>query len=114
MAAYRKGIEIAEEELRVNPNNSSSYGVLAVCHAMLGEKKPAFDALRQGLHLSPTDPFLLYQAALVYNQFGRSNEAIDWLNKAVAAGWPRSRLRDYPNFDPLWANPRSLELFREK
>ena len=114
LAAYRKGIAIAEEELRVNPNNSSSYGVLAVCHAMLGERKPALDALRRGLQLSPTDPFLLYQGALVYNQFGQSNEAIDWLNKAVTAGWPRSRLRDYPNFDPLWANPRSQELLREK
>jgi eukaryotic-like serine/threonine-protein kinase len=114
LAAYRKGIAIAEEDLRVNPNNSTSYGVLAVCRAMLGERKPALDALRRGLQLSPADPFLLYQAALVYNQFGQSDDAIDWLNKAVAAGWPRSRLRDYPNFDPLWANPRSQELLREK
>jgi tetratricopeptide (TPR) repeat protein len=114
VAAYRQGIAIAEEELRVNPHNSSSYGVLAVCHAMLGERKPALDALQRGLQLSPTDQFLFYQGALVYNQFGQSEEAIDWLKKAVAAGWPRSRLRDYPNFDPLWANPRSRELLREK
>ena len=114
VAAYKQGIAIAEEELRVNPNNSSSYGVLAVCHAMLGERKPALDALRRGLHLSPTDQFLLYQGALVHNQFGQSDEAIDWLKKAVVAGWPRSRLRDYPNFDPLWANPRFQELLREK
>ena len=114
VAAYKQGIAIAEEELRVNPNNSDSYGVLAICHAMLGEKKPAFDALRRGLQLSPNDPFLLYQAALVYNQFRQSDEAINWLKKAVAAGRPRARLRDYPNFDSLWANPRSQELLREK
>jgi eukaryotic-like serine/threonine-protein kinase len=114
VAAYKQGIAIAEEELHVNPNNSSSYGVLAVCHAMLGERNPALDALRRGLQLSPTDQFLFYQGALVYNQFGQSEVAIDWLKKAVAAGWPRSRLRDYPNFDHLWANPRSRELLREK
>ncbi len=114
VAAYKQGIAIAEEELRVNPNNSSSYGVLAACHAMLGEREPALDALRRGLHLSPTDQLLFYQGALVYNQFGQSEEAIDWLKKAVAAGWPRSRLRDYPNFDPLWASPQSRELLREK
>jgi serine/threonine-protein kinase len=113
-AAYRQGIAIAEEELRVNPNNSDSYGVLAVCHAMLGERKPALDALRRGLQLSPNDQFLLYQAALVYNQFGQSDEAINWLHKSVNAGRPRSRLRDYPNFDPLWANPRAQEFLREK
>jgi tetratricopeptide (TPR) repeat protein len=65
VAAYRKGITVAEEELRVNPNNSYSYGVLAICHAMLGEKRLALDALGSGFHLSPADPFLL--AALVYN-----------------------------------------------
>jgi serine/threonine protein kinase/tetratricopeptide (TPR) repeat protein len=113
-AAYRQGIAIAEEELRVNPNNSDSYGVLAVCHAMLGDRKPALDALRRGLQLLPNNQFLLYQAALVYNQFGQSDEAINWLHKSVDAGRPRSRLRDYPNFDPLWANPRAQEFFREK
>jgi tetratricopeptide (TPR) repeat protein len=110
VAAYRQGINIAEEELRVNPNNSYSSGVL--CHAMLGEKKLALDALGSGLRLSPADPFLLFQAALVYNQFGQSNEAIAWLKKAQATGYSQARIRDYPNFDSLWTNPRSQELLR--
>ena len=112
VAAYRQGITTAEEELRVNPKNSYSYGVLAICHAMLGEKKLAFDALGSGLQLSSADPFLLFQAALVYNQFGQSDEAIAWLKKAQTAGFSRARIRDYPNFDSLWINPRSQELLR--
>src|SRR5262249_21619123 len=95
VSAYRQGIAAAQEELRVNPNNSYSYGTLAVCHAMLGEKKSALDALGRGLKLAPSDAVLLYQAALVYNQFGEAEETIKWLNKSVAAGRPRSRLRDY-------------------
>jgi tetratricopeptide (TPR) repeat protein/predicted Ser/Thr protein kinase len=114
VAAYRQGITIAEEELRVNPNNSYSYGVLAICHAMLGEKKLAMDALGSGLHLSPADPFLLFQAALVYNQFGESDETIAWLKKAQTAGYSQARIRDYPNFDSLWKNPRSKELLKVK
>jgi serine/threonine-protein kinase len=112
VAAYRQGITTAEEELRVNPKNSYSYGVLAICHAMLGEKKLALDALGSGLQLSPADPFLLFQAALVYNQFGQSDEAIAWLKKAQTAGYSQARIRDYPNFDSLWINPRSQELLR--
>ncbi len=114
VAAYRQGITIAEEELRVNPSNSYSYGVLAICHAMLGEKKLALDALGSGLQLSPADPFLLFQAALVYNQFGQSDEAIAWLKKAQTAGYSQARIRDYPNFDSLWANPQSKELLRPR
>jgi len=110
LAAYRQGIAIAEEDLRVNPNNPSSYGVLAICHAMLGEKKQALHALGSGLQLSPADPFLLFQAALVYNQFGQTDQALAWLKKAQTAGYSQARIRDYPNFDSLWANPRSQEL----
>ncbi len=112
--AYRQAIAIAQEDLRVNPNDSSSYGILAICNAMLGEKKPALDALRRGLQLSPADPSLLFQAALVHNQFGQSDEAIDWLKKARTAGYSHVRIRDYPNFDRLWANPSSQELLRDK
>ena len=112
VAAYRQGITTAEEELRVNPKNSYSYGVLAICHAMLGETKLALDALGSGLQLSSADPFLLFQAALVYNQFGQSDEAIAWLKKAQTAGYSQARIRDYPNFDSLWINPRSQELLR--
>ena len=110
--AYRQGITTAEEELRVNAKNSYSYGVLAICHAMLGEKKLALDALGSGRQLSPADPFLLFQAALVYNQFGQSDEAIAWLKKAQTAGYSQVRIRDYPNFDSLWINPRSQKLLR--
>ena len=113
-AAYRQGIASADEELRVNPNNAYSYGVLAICHAMLGEKKPALSALKSGLKLAPSDPFLFFQAALVYNQFGQSNEAVTWLKKAQAAGYSQARIRDYPNFESLWANPKSKELLGAK
>jgi len=112
--AYRRAIAIALEDLQVNPNDSSSYGILAICHAMLGEKQVALDALRHGLQLSPADPTFLFQAALVHNQFGESDQAIDWLKKASTAGYSQVRMRDYPNFDSLWANPRSQELLRAK
>jgi len=59
------GINIAEEELRVNPNNSYSYGVLAICRAMLGEKKLALDALGRAPALAGRSVLAL-QAALVY------------------------------------------------
>jgi tetratricopeptide (TPR) repeat protein/TolB-like protein/tRNA A-37 threonylcarbamoyl transferase component Bud32 len=112
--AYRRAIAIAQEDLHVNPKDAQSYGILAICHAMLGEKAASLDALHRGLELSPADPSLLFQAAVVYNQFGQSEEAINWLKKARAAGYSGARIHDYPNFDSLWANPRSQELLREK
>src|SRR2546428_450835 len=112
--AYRQGIALAKEELRVNPQDLYAFGVLAICHAMLGEKKPALESLRRGSLLSPGDPFLRFQAALVHNQFGESDQAIQWLKKALAAGYSPSRIRDTPNFDALRADPRFQELLRAK
>jgi len=111
--AYKQAIAIAKEDLRVNPKDSGSYGILAVCNAMLGEKKPALEALRLGLEVSRDDPALLFQAAVIYNQFGQSDAAINYLTKARAAGYSQVRIRDYPNFDPLWANPKSQKLLRD-
>jgi eukaryotic-like serine/threonine-protein kinase len=113
-AAYRQAIALAREDLHINPNNSDSYGILGICHAMLGEKKPAIEALERGFRISPQDSFLFFQAALIYNQFGQPDEAIDWLKKAQAAGYSQAKIRDYPNFDALWTNPRSRELPRAK
>jgi len=114
VAAYRQAIAIAGEDLRVNPNDAYAYGVLAICHAMLGERKPALDTLHRGLQLSPEDPFLLFQAALVHSQFDHPDEAIGWLKKALAAGYSPSRIRDLPNFEPLRAKPQFQELLRAK
>jgi len=114
VAAYRQAIAIAGEQLRVNSNDPTAYGILALCHAMLNEKKPALDALHRGLQLSPEDPFLLFQAGLVYNQLDQPDEAISWLKKAVAAGYSPSRIRDLPNFEPLRTKPQFQELLRAK
>ncbi len=113
-SAYRQGIALAKEELRVNPQDLHAFGILAICHAMLGEKKPALESLRSGLQLSPGDPYLRFQAALVHNQFGESDQAIAWLDKALAAGYSPSRIRDIPNFDALRADPHFQELLRGK
>jgi serine/threonine protein kinase/tetratricopeptide (TPR) repeat protein len=112
MAAYRQAIAIAEEDLRVNPKDSDAYGVLAICHAMLEEKKPALDALQRGLQLLPHDPSLLFEAAIVHNQFDQPDEVIDWLKKAVAAGYSPSRIRDLPNFEALRNKPQFQQLLQ--
>jgi serine/threonine-protein kinase len=112
--AYRRAISIAQDDLRLNPNDGQSYGILAICHAMLGEKKAALDALQRGLQFSSADPLLFFQAAVVYHQFGDSDRTIDWLKKAKSAGYSRTRIQDYPNFDSLWRNPRSQEIFPGK
>ena len=111
-AAYQKCAAIASQELVTNSNDSFAYGVLAICQAMLGQKRLALEALGRGFQLAPADPFLMFQAALVHNQFDQTDETLRWLSRCRAAGYPLSKIRDYPNFQSLRSNPRFQALLR--
>src|SRR5215813_3014752 len=54
--AYQKCSGIASQELVTNPNDSFALCILAICQAMLGQKKSALDALSRGFQLAPSDP----------------------------------------------------------
>ena len=112
--AYRHTISLATERLRVNPRDAYSRGVLAYCHAMLGERKPAFDYLQAGLKLTPEDSEMRFKAALVYNQFGDATNTLSWLKRALASGLSAAIVRDTPNFDSLRPDPRFQELIQAK
>jgi serine/threonine protein kinase/tetratricopeptide (TPR) repeat protein len=112
--AYRQAISLANEALRVNPRDDYALGVLAYCHAMLGERKPALGYLQAGLERAPEDSEMRFKAALVYNQFGDITQALGWLRKALAAGLSAAVVRDTPNFDSLQSDPRFQELFQPK
>ncbi len=98
---YRKAIELARESIRVNPKDSGALSCVASYSAMLGERDTAVTALHQALAASPNDPDVLFRAAVVYNQFGRRDETLEWLRRATEAGFSRSTIRDTPDFSQL-------------
>jgi serine/threonine protein kinase/Flp pilus assembly protein TadD len=112
--AYRQTISLAKEALRVNPRDAYALGVLAYCHAMLGERKPAFGYLQAGLRLTPEDSEMRFKAALVYCQFGDTRQTVAWLQKALASGLSVAAVRDTPNFDSLRSDGSFQELFQAK
>ena len=112
--AYRRAITLANEALRVNPRDAYALGVLAYCHAMLGERKPAFGYLQAGLRLAPEDSEMRLKAALVYSQFGDVRQTLDWLKRALASGLSVAMIRDTPNFDSLQSDRGFQELFQAK
>ena len=96
----------------MNPRDVTVLGRLAGYHAMLGEKPAALDLLARALQYAPKDPEVRFKAALVHNQFNEDDATLDWLEKAVAAGYSVTTIRDAPNFDHLYSNARFRELLR--
>jgi serine/threonine-protein kinase len=109
-SAYNTAIKLAGERAKVNPRNAALLGYMAVDYAMLGERDPAVEYITKSLSISPSDPDLLFSAALVYNQFAEKERSLDFLEKAVAAGYSAATLRDTPNLDNLSSDPRFQKL----
>jgi tetratricopeptide (TPR) repeat protein len=110
--AYRRAIALGEALLKVNPRDATVLGKLAGYHAMLGEKAAALELLQRALGIKPSDPEIRLKAALINNQFNDAEATLDWLERAAQAGFSLSTIRDLPNFDPLWSNPRFQQLLR--
>ena len=107
---YRKAVAIATSKLQVNSNDVSTLAYLANYSAMLGEKEVALDYLQRALKVAPANGDVLFRAALVYNHFNDSNEALSYMTKAVQAGYSRTVIRDTPDFRNLHEHPQFQSL----
>jgi len=105
-SAYKRAIELAQGRIRVNPKDATARVYVAEYSAMLGDRLTAMRELQKAQELAPTDPDIMFRAALVYNQFGDRSQTLDWLSKTVAAGYSRSTVRDTPDFIPIQADPK--------
>jgi eukaryotic-like serine/threonine-protein kinase len=108
--AYRKQLELLNEQLQVNPKDAERQGDVASCYALLGDKQNAVTHLARSLELGHSDKDLLFNAAVVYNDLGETGVALEWLQKAFAAGYSASIVRDSPGFDNLRNNPEFQQL----
>jgi serine/threonine protein kinase/tetratricopeptide (TPR) repeat protein len=112
--AYRKALELGEEQRRVNPRDAHMLSYLAEYHAMLGEKQRAQLRIGEAEKLAPGDPEVLYYAAMVYVQAGDQKKSLEKLERAVAAGYPAAGVRDTPNFSVLGNDPRFRALIAQE
>ncbi len=111
--SYKKAISMAEQRLKVNPRDTDVLSDLARYWAMLGDRSKALDYLDRSL-IGKNDKELLFAAALVYNQLRETGPALEWLSKALAAGYSRSVVSGTPDFDNLHDNPRYQALMKQK
>jgi tetratricopeptide (TPR) repeat protein len=107
--AYEKAAHLAEGELSLNPNNATAHATLAICEAKLGKIDPARAHIRRALEIEPANPDHFLYAAIIADIAGKSDEAIGWIRKAVAAGLGAAQIEREPEL----GNLRNLPGFGE-
>ena len=96
LTAYQRAAELAEEARRVNPRAPDVLSHLADAYSLLGKTKAARDVVAELDRLHPEDKAVMFTMASVYETIGDRAKALQWLSKAVAAGYSKERVERSP------------------
>lgn len=110
LVAYDRTIQIAEEQLKINPQNPEVLSHLADCYAVTGEHDRAFLLMQQALSLAPNNTDIMVTAGFIYEQLGFRDTALLWITEALNRGFPKSQIESLPEMQGLVADPRYQQL----
>ena len=107
---YAEALSLAEEQLRVNPEQGVVRIDAALYAVMLGQKDKALAYRNLALKLSAEDPQAWHRSALVLAQLHRDKAALADLRKAVKAGLSPSEITSSPAWQRFAADPGFREI----
>ncbi len=110
--AFQKGITLASQALGINPKDTEVLKHLAYYHAMTNDRVRAVAYLNDELNLSGLDGDALFGAAIIFNHLGETGTSLEWLRKALRAGFSPQQVLQEPGLDNLHDNPRFQELLK--
>jgi len=90
---YQRATELFDIDLGVDATDATALSVRATCEARLGHLERAQADIARALQLSPSDPDVQYQHALVLSIAGRRDDALSALEQAASLGYSRALLR---------------------
>jgi tetratricopeptide (TPR) repeat protein len=111
-AAYARSIEVAKQQLSVNPGDVRALYMGAVAWARIGRRKEALAWAKKALVLDSQDSAVLYNVACLYALLHRTEEALNCLRRVVRSGWRKEWIKNDPDLNSLRDNPEFKRLLR--
>ena len=109
--ARKRGVEVAERHLRLNPDDARALYMAANALVALGKGEQGQQWAERALAIRPDDPMLLYNVGCVFSMLGRVEPAIECLEKAARNGLTHKGWYEHDsNLDPLREHARFQEL----
>jgi Flp pilus assembly protein TadD/TolB-like protein/tRNA A-37 threonylcarbamoyl transferase component Bud32 len=99
--AYQRAIALADEAIRLNPNNARAYLSRASALAKLGRVPEARTAIIRALELEPQYASNAYEAAVIANIAGAEDDAIARIEQALRLRYNVDNLMRDPEFANL-------------
>jgi Flp pilus assembly protein TadD len=104
--AQQRAIAAARAALSVNAKDALAHAVIASCLAKSGKGDDAAAEIRTALNIDPTDPNVLYYAAVVAQLRGDGDAAANWLRRAVGNGYSSAEAAHDPELASLLNRPK--------
>jgi serine/threonine-protein kinase len=81
-ATYRRGIDVAREDITRNPRRADSRAILALMFAFLGDRPNAQYEIEQALAMEPESRSVIRDAVTAYEALGQREKALAVLHRA--------------------------------
>jgi len=99
--AYERAIQMCDEAIRINPNESRAHLSRASALAKLGRTREARNAIVRALELDPQYAGAAYEAAVISNIVGDEDETITRIEQALRLGYNVDNILRDPEFANL-------------
>lgn len=110
--ARRREIPLLEQTIQQHPRDAEPYAQLANLFAEEGQKEKAIANMRSALALAPNDPRVLNLGADTYEKLGNRKQAIEYLGKAIRAGYTKDELIADPELQDAMSDPAVKALLK--
>lgn len=104
--SYRQALQLAEQQLVLNPNDADLRATVAVYYAKLPDRERSLAEVARARRLAPMQPKVLFKSALVYELTGQRDPAINALDLALQAGYSIAEIRAEPELGELRKDAR--------
>ncbi|MEE8167076.1 MAG: tetratricopeptide repeat protein [Myxococcota bacterium] len=112
--ALRRGLEVAEKHLELNPDDARALYMSASALMQLDQRDRALEWGQRAYAIDPSDSAVLYNLACLYALGGLTDEALDCLDRAVENGFGhREWIDNDTDLDSLRNHPR-FKALRQK
>jgi TolB-like protein/Flp pilus assembly protein TadD len=103
----KRSFEVIEKHLELHPDDARALYLGSGSLIGVGEIERGLEWAARAVAIDPTDTSILYNVACTYSQADRVEEALDYLEKAVAAGFfQKEWILNDGDLDPLRDHPR--------
>jgi serine/threonine-protein kinase len=111
--AFKHAIQLAQENLDVNPNDPEVLSMIAVYYAELNMAEKTVAYIEKAIALAPGDIELTFRAAEIYAMIGDKEKILTYLEKLLRQGYSLQRIQQSPALQEFQSDESFQVLLRK-